>query len=144
MNEFSVRFVAALRQARDPVVRAMGEGAVEEHGAMRASGTTPGGHRYYVTTASGPEVTIGLGRHWHGHFDEFAGDPKVERPFAEVMRLLEGLVREERVVVEWHGERGHAGSGVRRRGEIGQDKAGAKRRVVVSWNGTYDGESVVE
>jgi hypothetical protein len=35
MNEFSLRFVDALRRAHEPVVRGMGEGAVEEHGAMR-------------------------------------------------------------------------------------------------------------
>jgi hypothetical protein len=144
MNEFSVRFVEALRHARDPIVRAMGAEAVGEHGAMRASGTTPGGHRYYVTTASGPEVTIGLGRHWHSHFDELLGDGEDEVPFAGVVGFLEALVREEMVIVEWYGDRGYAGSEARARGERSRELKGATRRVTVSWSGTHDGESVIK
>jgi hypothetical protein len=119
----------------------MADQAVEDHGGVRVSGRSPGGHPFCVTTASGNEVTVGLGRNWHTHLDEFEVDPENEKPFANVIKFLVDLVREQIVIVEWYNGREYAGSGARRRGEKNRELSRGNRRVTISWAGSYDGET---
>jgi hypothetical protein len=141
MNDFSQRFVDALRHAGHSVIRSMAEQAIDDHGGMRVSGRSPGGHPFHVTTASGNEVTVGFGRHWHTHLQEFEVGPENEKPFAHAIKFLVDLVREQIVIVEWYNGREYAGSGARRRGEKTFESNVGNRRVTISWAGSYDGES---
>jgi hypothetical protein len=143
MDEFSIRFIEALRNAEHRAVRAMAGGAVEAHGGMRCDGVTPAGHPYCVTTESGNEVIVGLGLHWHVHLGEFKVGPDVEEPFASVIQFLVDLVREQVIIVEWYCGRQHLGSSVQRHGEKSPRLNRANRRVNLSWAGTHDGESTL-
>jgi hypothetical protein len=144
MNDFSQRFIDALRNAEHAAVRAMADQAVEVHGGMRVSGRSPAGHSFYITTASGAEVTIGMGPNWHTHLDEFDVDPENEQPFANVIKFLVDLIGEQIIVVEWYDSRGYAGSQAQRRGEASRELIRANRRVTLSWAGSYDGETFAE
>src|SRR5438067_2416961 len=102
MDDFSLRFIDALRNAGHPALGEVADRAVDVDGAMRFEGTSPGGHRFCVTTESGPEVTIGLGNHWHAHLKELWTGADDEKPFANIIRFLLDLVREHVMIVEWY------------------------------------------
>jgi hypothetical protein len=141
MNEFSIRFLDALRAAKNRTVRALAETAVESHGGMRIDGTSPAGHLFYVTTEGGCEVTVGLGQHWHAHFAEFRVGDGSEQPFEAVIRFLGSLVRDQVTIVEWYCGPRHLGSRVMQPGWDTHGFKGANRCEILSWAGTHDDET---
>jgi hypothetical protein len=133
MDDFSLRFIDSLRNAGHPALREMADRAVELQWAMRFDSTSPAGHHFWVTTESEPEVTIGLGRHWHTHLDEFQTSAEDEKPFANVIQFLLDLIREQIIIIEWFVGEKYLGSNTQRRGEKSPKPGRANRRVNFSW-----------
>ena len=113
----------------------------EVDGAMGINGTCPGGHEFYITTVTGNEVTIGLGKHWHTHIPDASADIPDQRSFANVIRFLIRLVSEEIMIVEAYNNETYVGGRTQARGERRREVKRANRYITRSWNGRYNGDS---
>ena len=141
MNEFSARLIDALRNCENPAVQRLAGQAVEVREVMRIDGISPGGHPFYITTQSGSEVTVGLGKHWHTHLGNISADCPDKEPLTNVIRFLIRLVSDEITIVEAYENETYVGSRTQARGERRREVKRANRYITISWSGRYNSES---